>query len=125
MAEQPRHERRDADVLRHAGRHHADEARTGNLGNLELLELEQAVEDFLGIERQKVDGAAVDLDATVLDRLHPVVIAAGDGDGKGGHCVLSLSAVMPGPVPGIHVLLPRIKTWMAGTSPAMTSSYVV
>jgi hypothetical protein len=31
--------------------------------------------------------------------------------------------VMPGPVPGIHVLLhlriPR-KTWMAGTSPAMT-----
>ena len=29
--------------------------------------------------------------------------------------------VMPGLVPGIHVLGPRqLKTWMAGTSPAMT-----
>jgi hypothetical protein len=29
--------------------------------------------------------------------------------------------VMPGLVPGIHVLLPENpKTWMAGTSPAMT-----
>jgi hypothetical protein len=27
--------------------------------------------------------------------------------------------VMPGLVPGIHVLL-RVKTWMAGTGPAMT-----
>jgi hypothetical protein len=26
---------------------------------------------------------------------------------------------MPGPVPGIHVFL-RVKTWMAGTGPAMT-----
>jgi hypothetical protein len=29
--------------------------------------------------------------------------------------------VMPGLVPGIHALLPRAKTWMAGTSPAMTA----
>jgi hypothetical protein len=31
-------------------------------------------------------------------------------------------AVMPGLVPGIHVLRPKLgsKTWMAGTSPAMT-----
>src|SRR5262245_26748953 len=28
--------------------------------------------------------------------------------------------VMPALVAGIHVLLPRSKTWMAGTSPAMT-----
>jgi hypothetical protein len=28
--------------------------------------------------------------------------------------------VMPGLVPGIHVLLDDAKTWMAGTSPAMT-----
>src|SRR5690242_15766650 len=28
---------------------------------------------------------------------------------------------MPGLVPGIHVLGPASKTWMAGTSPAMTS----
>src|SRR5689334_3658364 len=27
---------------------------------------------------------------------------------------------MPGPVPGIHVFLWRGKSWMAGTSPAMT-----
>jgi hypothetical protein len=27
---------------------------------------------------------------------------------------------MPGLVPGIHVFLPTAKTWMAGTSPAMT-----
>jgi hypothetical protein len=31
---------------------------------------------------------------------------------------------MPGLVPGIHVfgLMPRTKTWMAGTSPAMTEN---
>ncbi|MGF6311293.1 hypothetical protein ABIB82_005510 [Bradyrhizobium sp. i1.8.4] len=28
--------------------------------------------------------------------------------------------VMPGLVPGIHVFASRRKTWMAGTSPAMT-----
>jgi hypothetical protein len=28
--------------------------------------------------------------------------------------------VMPGLVPGIHVFLLSAKTWMAGTSPAMT-----
>jgi hypothetical protein len=27
---------------------------------------------------------------------------------------------MPGLVPGIHALRPRVKAWMAGTSPAMT-----
>jgi hypothetical protein len=33
----------------------------------------------------------------------------------------SLEIVMPGLVPGIHVFKPRHrKTWMAGTSPAMT-----
>jgi hypothetical protein len=31
-----------------------------------------------------------------------------------------LSIVMPGLVPGIHVLGVAMKTWMAGTSPAMT-----
>jgi hypothetical protein len=33
----------------------------------------------------------------------------------------SLSIVMPGLVPGIHVFLVEDKTWMAGTSPAMTT----
>ena len=31
---------------------------------------------------------------------------------------------MPGLVPGIHALLDQNKTWMAGTSPAMTLWYV-
>jgi hypothetical protein len=33
---------------------------------------------------------------------------------------ISFSVVMPGLVPGIHVFLLGSKTWMAGTSPAMT-----
>jgi hypothetical protein len=32
----------------------------------------------------------------------------------------SIEFVMPGLVPGIHVLDAATKTWMAGTSPAMT-----
>jgi hypothetical protein len=32
----------------------------------------------------------------------------------------TLSVVMPGLVPGIHVFVDASKTWMAGTSPAMT-----
>jgi hypothetical protein len=36
----------------------------------------------------------------------------------------STSSVMPGLVPGIHVLLSdEAKTWMAGTSPAMTTEF--
>jgi hypothetical protein len=31
------------------------------------------------------------------------------------------SSVMPGFMPGIHVFLADRKTWMAGTSPAMTT----
>ncbi len=34
-------------------------------------------------------------------------------------------SVMPGLVPGIHVFLCSNKTWMAGTSPAMTRSNTV
>jgi hypothetical protein len=36
------------------------------------------------------------------------------------HVALSI-LVMPGLVPGIHVFLSAAKTWMAGTSPAMTA----
>jgi len=32
---------------------------------------------------------------------------------------------MPGLVPGIHVFAAKNKTWMAGSSPAMTSSFLV
>jgi hypothetical protein len=38
--------------------------------------------------------------------------------------VREMLAVMPGLVPGIHVLLSRPKTWMAGTSPAMTMNFL-
>jgi hypothetical protein len=36
----------------------------------------------------------------------------------------NLSVVMPGLVPGIHVLRATTKAWMAGTSLAMTESLV-
>jgi hypothetical protein len=37
-----------------------------------------------------------------------------------------IAFVMPGLVPGIHVLLLRhAKTWMAGTSPAMTKYWMI
>jgi hypothetical protein len=41
-------------------------------------------------------------------------------DARGGH-VCRHHFVVPGLVPGIHVLAVS-KTWMAGTSPAMTQS---
>jgi len=34
--------------------------------------------------------------------------------------VVTTNSVMPGLVPGIHVFAAARKTWMAGTSPAMT-----
>jgi hypothetical protein len=37
------------------------------------------------------------------------------------HYVVDFSAVMPGLVPGIHAFRAGTKTWMAGTSPAMTA----
>ena len=36
---------------------------------------------------------------------------------------LTAILVMPGLVPGIHVFLLLAKTWMAGTSPAMTKEW--
>jgi protein PhnA len=41
-------------------------------------------------------------------------------------CVLLAKVVMPGLVPGIHVLEQAAReTWMAGTSPAMTEKQIV
>jgi len=37
---------------------------------------------------------------------------------------VGLSIVMPGLVPGIHVFPAVTKTWMAGTSPAMTVNLI-
>ena len=42
----------------------------------------RAEKQFLGIERQIGDLAAVDLDAAVLDRARAVVLSAGNGDGN-------------------------------------------
>ena len=64
------------------------------------------------------------------------VVGEGGLLGGGGHVIVSYGSarstliarpdcnsflVMPGRVPGIHVLDPTIKTWMAGTRPAMTA----
>ena len=48
-----------------------------------------------------------------------VVIPAKAGI-QGPRLGLSSDSVMPGLVPGIHDFQPRFKSWMAGTSPAMT-----
>jgi TctA family transporter len=40
--------------------------------------------------------------------------------------MFSLSGVMPGLMPGIHVFFfLQLKTWMAGTSPAMTVTTIL
>jgi hypothetical protein len=51
-----------------------------------------------------------------------IIHHAGRSLGHRGHKRKKL--VMPGPVPGIHVLQaqPQDKAWMAGTSPAMTEN---
>ena len=85
MPEQPRHERRDADVLRRARGDRADVARERHLRDVEFLELEQPVEDLLRIERQVVDVAALDLHPAVDDRLGAIVVAAGDRYRHVGH----------------------------------------
>src|SRR6185369_14311343 len=86
--------------------------RIGELGRArdQLLPLRVVFQRALG-ERTDEDLQQLRIDA-----------AGGPFDGRdGGHA--SLSFVMPGLVPGIHVLFcPRVKTWMAGTSPAMTVS---
>jgi hypothetical protein len=38
---------------------------------------------------------------------------------------VTLTVVMPGLDPGIHDFLSVARTWMAGTSPAMTSEYFI
>ena len=48
--------------------------------------------------------------------------AAPRATGYGRALAQTLPIVMPGLVPGIHVFGSTRKTWMAGTSPAMTSS---
>jgi hypothetical protein len=85
MAEDARHECRDADIGRGTGGDRPQIARERDFRDVELLELEGAVEDLLRVERQIGDRAAVHLDATVPDRGGPVVIAACDRDGHLDH----------------------------------------
>ena len=85
MPEDARHERRNADIGRGAGRDRAHVARERNLRDVEFLIAEHAEEDFLRIQRQIGDRAAVDLDLAVLDRLGAVVVAARDGYRHVGH----------------------------------------
>ena len=78
MPEQPRHERRNADIVRGSGRDGADVARERQFADVELLIAEGAEEDLLRIERQIGDRAALDLDAAIQDRAAAIVVAARD-----------------------------------------------
>src|SRR4029453_15942015 len=80
VAEDARYESRDADIGRGAPRDRAQIARERQLRDIELVELEGAVEDLLRIERQIGDRAAVDLHASVPDCRRAVVVAACDRD---------------------------------------------
>jgi hypothetical protein len=78
MAEDARHEGRYSNVGRGSIGHGAQVAREGEFTDVEFLVLKCAEEDFLGIERQIGDGAALDLHPPVHDRPRAVVIAARD-----------------------------------------------
>src|ERR1700681_4436480 len=92
MAEDARHEGRDADIGRGAGRDRAKVARERDFRDVELLVAKRAKEDLLRIERQVGDGAALDLDDPVLDRLRAVVVSARDGYWHLDHSVLATFA---------------------------------
>ena len=65
VAEQPRHERRDRDVMRVAARRGQHIAAHRDFGDVELLEFEGAVERFLRLQRDRRDVAALDRHAAV------------------------------------------------------------
>src|SRR5262249_32646151 len=78
MPEQPRHEGGDAHIGRRPGRDGAHVARERKLRDVEFLVAERAEKNFLGIERQIRDGAALDLHPAVADGARAVVISAGN-----------------------------------------------
>src|SRR5262249_5250160 len=85
VTEDPRHEGWDADIGRGAGRDRPQIARERDFRDVELLELEGAVENLLRIERQIGDRAAVHLGASVADRGGAVIVAACDRDRQLDH----------------------------------------
>jgi hypothetical protein len=78
MAENPRHEGGNAHISGIACRHRAQVAGERQLGNVEFLEFEGAVENLFRVERKISDRAAFHVHAAVPDRAGAVVIAAGD-----------------------------------------------
>src|SRR5215216_3611598 len=80
MAEDARDERRDADIVGHAGRDGAEIARERELRDVEFLEAKGAMEDLFRVERQVRGGAAFHLHPAVEDGTRAVVIAARDRD---------------------------------------------
>ncbi len=75
VPEQPRHEGRDRDVVRVAACRGHDVARQRDLADVELAELEGAVERLLRLQRDRRDVAALDRRAAVEQRARAVVVA--------------------------------------------------
>src|SRR5262249_12825981 len=75
VAEQPRHEDGDRDVVRVAARRRHRVAAHRDFGDVELGELEGAVERLLRLEIDRGDVAALDRGASVEDRAGAVVVA--------------------------------------------------
>ena len=77
VPEQPRHERRDRDVMRVAAGERQQIAAHRDFGDVEFLEFERAVERFLRRQRDRGDVAALDRRAAVEQRRGAVVVADG------------------------------------------------
>jgi hypothetical protein len=79
--------------------------------------------DAGGLSTAQMQAIAIEFNYSETTFVLPLRDAANDAQVRilGGG--VTLSPVMPGLDPGIHVFLQRakIRTWMAGTSPAMTT----
>ena len=69
-----------------------------DLGDVEILVIPGAMKTFLGRYLDEIDIAALDLDASVHDRAHAVIIPGRDGDFELGH-VRFILAAMSAPKP--------------------------
>ena len=70
-----------------------DIARQADLGDVEILVIPGAMKTFLGRYLDEIDIAALDLDASVHDRAHAVVIPGRDGDFELAPCQFVLAAM--------------------------------
>src|SRR5215813_14220804 len=75
VAEQPRHERWNGDVMRFSARRRCHVAAHRNFADVEFVELEGAVKRLLGFERYGGDVATLDLGAAVEDGASAIIVA--------------------------------------------------